>query len=255
MLKFLKWIEAFQKTYKWLQYLRMGRISVAEAAERLGVHVQRVHQRIADGSLPAEKIGSSWVIDEVDVSRIDKRPSGRPPSARSAWNIVVLAAGNGADLPPGRLASAEHWLRVLQRLARDASEDAVAAELRRLLRNRASRRAYHASPRDLDDLRQDPRVNLSGVSDPGSGLASGDVVEGYVSADVADAVIDGYLLVPAASDLANVVAHVYDPDIAPHDAVASPSHLLVAADLAEHHGARESARAAQLIRDSGMTRP
>ncbi len=39
-------------------------MSVAQSAERLGVSVSRIHQRIADGSLVAERIGAQWVIDE-----------------------------------------------------------------------------------------------------------------------------------------------------------------------------------------------
>ena len=36
----------------------MGAVSVAQAAERLGLSVPRIHQRLADGSLIAERISS-----------------------------------------------------------------------------------------------------------------------------------------------------------------------------------------------------
>ena len=66
--------------------------SVAQAAERLGVSVPRIHQRIADGSLSAERIGSQWAVDERSLLRIQERSkAGRPYSARSAWAIIAAS--------------------------------------------------------------------------------------------------------------------------------------------------------------------
>jgi excisionase family DNA binding protein len=39
-------------------------VSVAEAAKRIGVSVPRIHQRIAEGSLRGQRIGSQWMVDE-----------------------------------------------------------------------------------------------------------------------------------------------------------------------------------------------
>ena len=79
----------------------MGAVSVAQAAERLGVSVPRIHQRIADGSLSAERIGSQWVVDERSLLRIQERSkAGRPYSARSAW--AVIAASEDDARPGGR---------------------------------------------------------------------------------------------------------------------------------------------------------
>ena len=60
----------------------MGRqISVSEAAERLGVTSHRVRQRIKDGSLPAERVGNRWGIDEADLlPLLDGAKVGRPLS-------------------------------------------------------------------------------------------------------------------------------------------------------------------------------
>src|SRR5665811_713865 len=75
--------------------LTMGRVSVVEAAELLGVHPQRIHQRIRSGSLPAERVGHRWVIDEADVAVLrHRREPGRPLSARSAWALVAVAAAD-----------------------------------------------------------------------------------------------------------------------------------------------------------------
>lgn len=70
-------------------------IAVSEAAERLGVHASRVRQLIEDGSLPARKVGSVWMVDADDVvHRLQKpRRAGRPLSARRAWALLLLLDG------------------------------------------------------------------------------------------------------------------------------------------------------------------
>ena len=60
----------------------VANVSVAEAARRLGVSVPRIHQRIADGSLNAERIGSQWVVDELSYDEVADRLSIRPAAAR-----------------------------------------------------------------------------------------------------------------------------------------------------------------------------
>jgi excisionase family DNA binding protein len=55
-------------------------LSVAEAAEKLGVHRTRINQLIDSGDLPATQIGRSYVIREADLEKVKHRPPvGRPP--------------------------------------------------------------------------------------------------------------------------------------------------------------------------------
>lgn len=240
----------------------MGSVSVAEAARRLGVGVVRVHQRIADGTLPAERIGSQWVIDEASLpSVLDSSRAGRPLSERSAW--ALLAFSQDPHLLDG-LASWERARagnRLRDLLVGSGPDDALpedqvratAKALRFLLRKRAERRLFRASPRDLPDLRQDDRVVLSGLSHPRSGIASGDLVEGYVAVEDLEDVVNQYLLSRASAQKdTNVVLHV--GSIVPDggDAMAS---LLLAADLAEHRRPREEARAAELLREIARQHP
>jgi excisionase family DNA binding protein len=56
----------------------MGLISTSEAAERLGVHITRVQVLIREGRLPAQKIGRTYVVDEVDLKLVEDRKPGRP---------------------------------------------------------------------------------------------------------------------------------------------------------------------------------
>ena len=53
-------------------------LSVAEAAQRLGVTRARVNQFISNNRLPAQRIGRSFVIQEADLKLIEDRKTGRP---------------------------------------------------------------------------------------------------------------------------------------------------------------------------------
>lgn len=261
----------------------MSQVSASEAAHRLGISVQRVHQRLADGSLPAERVGHQWAIDEADLVRLDRRAPGRPLSPKSAWGLVIMAALEAASAPynpasvalanaaasalphiaPPARSRARARLRdflgeALQPYARGGEEAAaadLAANLRSLMRSRAERRLFRSSPRDLDDLRSDGRISLSGISLPGSGIASGDIVEGYVAEHHLDALMDDYLLSDARHGEANVVLHVVNPAVIPDGSVEPDNWLLLAADLAEHQRPREIARAAQIVREVAKQHP
>jgi excisionase family DNA binding protein len=234
----------------------MPLIAVSEAAHRLGVGVARVHQRIADGSLPAQRLGSRWVIDESALPPVAERSlPGRPLSERSAW--ALIAAGQASDHELAILAANERG-RAQKRLSRLLSPEpvsAVSAEvevrelaqiLRSWLRNRSQRQLWRAADRDLPDLRVDDRIILSGLSDPRSGISSGDLVEGYAARDQVEDLVQDYLLIEASpSSRANVIIHVMPPH---RERVADIGLLLLAADLAEHRHPREEARAVELLR-------
>ncbi|HEY5516084.1 MAG TPA: hypothetical protein VIK12_07750, partial [Pengzhenrongella sp.] len=93
-----------------------------------------------------------------------------------------------------------------------------------------------------------PRVILAGLSDERAGLSAAGDVEGYVQAGDADAVIRDHLLIDAGPS-ADVVLHV--SPLLPEVPVPL---LLVAADLADHDGPRELARARELIGDWSAAR-
>ena len=230
---------------------------MAEAAQRLDVNVQRIHQRIADGSLAAERIGSQWTIDEADVQRVDRRHAGRPLSSRSAWALVVAASErNSLSRPaaPWQISASERSRARsrLRQLLRDASSAAsseeLAAVLRAVMKNRARRLMFRSSPRDIVDLRGDDRVQPSGVSLRASDIAAADIVEGYAAERDVDRLVDDFLLVEARHDNANVILHVVEDDIPFRALVETDGWLLLAADLAEYHRPRESSRAAELVR-------
>lgn len=232
----------------------MGAVSVAQAAERLGVSVPRIHQRIADGSLVAERIGSQWAVDEGSLLRIQERSkAGRPLSARSAWAVVAASEG---DRDRVRASGPVAWARARKQLSAllesavepargEQAVDSLAVSLRSIFRNRAERRMLRAAPADLADLRADDR--WASLVDPGaSGIASGDV-EGYLAEGDLDRLLKDYLLVDDDRD-ANVVLHVIPDGQYSYPA----SRLRLAADLAEHRAPREEARAAELLHDLAL---
>ncbi|MBK8465316.1 MAG: helix-turn-helix domain-containing protein [Chloracidobacterium sp.] len=57
----------------------MKLIATKDAAQQLGVSVWRIHQLIRAGRLPAQKIGSQYVIKEADLTLVAERKPGRPP--------------------------------------------------------------------------------------------------------------------------------------------------------------------------------
>jgi excisionase family DNA binding protein len=56
-----------------------GFLTTKEVAERLGVSVGRVQQFIAEGRLPATKIGQTNLVKESDLKLVENRQTGRPP--------------------------------------------------------------------------------------------------------------------------------------------------------------------------------
>ncbi|GIG27015.1 helix-turn-helix domain-containing protein [Cellulomonas denverensis] len=70
--------------------------TVAEVAARTGLSDRRVRALIADGALPATKIGTRYVVDELDVDaflRHTRPPHTRAMAPRIAWAVAALLDG------------------------------------------------------------------------------------------------------------------------------------------------------------------
>lgn len=225
----------------------MGLISVPDTARHLGVSRMRVHQRIKDGSLPAQRVGRQWIIDEADLRAVAHNAGpGRPLSPASAWALVAVAAQHSDNVTPSRRSRARARLTsILEQGPQEADLDAFAAQMKRLLAGRAERKLYRASPLDLPQLRDDPRVRLSGLSAPQAQISADDIVEGYLRDHDHQALVRDHLLSPAKAARANVIIHVINGDGDIEHLIGSD--LAVAADLAEHASPRERARAQELL--------
>lgn len=238
----------------------MSRLSVPEAAVRLGVSPARVRQRIADGSLVAEKIGGRWLVD-LSVSPVGSG-RGRPVKADVVWEAIGFADQaardhNGAEVAlaqpdKSNVPSISSQRRARQRLmeaaraARSGADESEAIPLLLAwLKNRADRRLYRVADQDFQPLSEDGRLIPSGVSHPRSGMQDPRIVEGYVVAGDLEGLIRDHWLEPIGVDQTpNVILHV---------APARPrevSALMLAADLAEHGGPREIRRARELVAEA-----
>ncbi|MFD1824437.1 MULTISPECIES: helix-turn-helix domain-containing protein [Mumia] len=243
----------------------MAKLSVPQAAARLGVSPARIRQRVDDGSLVAEKVGGRWLVD-LDASWPRPAQLGRPVSPESVWWSLacaeeamvhgdealresLLARMRRAELALAESVSVAGAMRLsrstrsraVRRLA-DAVQERDHSALLVWLSNRAARVAYVAAATGVPALRADSRLVLSGVSHADSSIEDPRVVEAYVGADDVDGVVvDHWLEKPMVDERPNVVLHV------------APVHpprvgaMLLAADLAEHGGPREEQRARELL--------
>jgi excisionase family DNA binding protein len=209
-------------------------ISVAEAAARLGVTPRAVQKAIQSGGLSASRVGRIWLLDEQEIAV--PRPSSRPMSQRVAWAFLDLLDGG----PASAVAPSERSrLRVKRKQLLIESDPA--ALLRALLPKRSERMQLRVAEADLEELRVDPRLVLSGISDPRSRMSASSQVEGYVRQDVArDLQLDFRM---SSRGAPNVVIRSVPAAVLPVRA----SLPMVAADLADWGGPREAAAAAALI--------
>jgi excisionase family DNA binding protein len=80
---------------------RRERISLQEAAQRLGVHFMTVYRYVRTGRLPAERDGAHWTVDPADLDRMRapgpvRRGSGSVRSEGSAKLVARMVAGDEA---------------------------------------------------------------------------------------------------------------------------------------------------------------
>ena len=59
-----------------------GFLTTKEVADKLNVSVGRVQQFIAEGRLPATKIGQTNLVKESDLKLVQDRKTGRPPKVK-----------------------------------------------------------------------------------------------------------------------------------------------------------------------------
>lgn len=84
-------------------------ISTKQAAKNLNVSVRRIQALIAEGRLPAQKIGNSFAIDEADLRRLVVRKNGRPANGdrggEENWDTILDEIIGCADDLPSDLSS------------------------------------------------------------------------------------------------------------------------------------------------------
>ena len=210
-------------------------MGVSEFAFAAGLSVARARRLAANGQVRAVKVGSQWVIADGEVNRW-KAMRSRPMSERIAWAAAAMADGQPVDW----LESSERS-RLRKRLESLVESSDPVGQVQAWVRSRGEASWWHADAESLPGLAG--RVRLSGVANPGAGLSSGGLVEGYVLPGEVESLVDEFWLVPADPGLGEVVVRVssFVPERVPR--------LMVAVDLADHRRSREVAAAERIVRE------
>lgn len=146
-------------------------ITLAEAAEQLGVHYMTAYRYVRTGRLPAEKVGQEWQVDQADVQSFlhDKPDASSPPRSRGtrtheyprrlverliigdeagAWTVVESAMSGGMTpdavylelLGPALESVGQRWADGELSIAQEHQASAVALRLIGRLGPRFARR-------------------------------------------------------------------------------------------------------------------
>ncbi len=175
----------------------MSGLSIDEVAQRRGVSRTVVARLISDGSLPAEKVGSSWVIDAADAAQAadSRRGRARPMSPRmaAAFLDVMARAEGDPDVGHFRSLSATERHRLRARLDRLVAASDPAKLLRSWLckRHPIHRFAMRGS---VDEILQEYRPAAAGAVHPRLGLAMGSVIDLHVTKQGARGLVEDFWL-------------------------------------------------------------
>jgi hypothetical protein len=161
----------------------MELLTVAGAAQRLGVTTRQVQHLVASGAL---RMLARGVVDETSVERYLASRGGfrwRPWSEPTAWGAVALLSGRDAV-----------WMGASQRSRLRRRLSAMnAEELAGHARGRAVVSRYTGHTSTASRLR--PRVvDTSGAAEA-LGLTATAAVDGYVAAGELDAIVAGHGLI------------------------------------------------------------
>jgi excisionase family DNA binding protein len=227
-------------------------LSVSDAAGALNLSSARVRLLVANGDIPAEKIGGRWLVEKVGVERRRRRGSsgGRPFIPRNAWAILCMASGEQVDAIDAAARSRLRRALLLEGLG--------ALPLR--LEQRADVARYRAHPGEIAHLRNDERLVPSGVSAArlvGLDLLAGREVDGYVRASALDELVEEHALAPAVIGEANAVLRIVPDDVwdlflagRPHAPGAA-----IALDLIEGYDSRSQTSGKELLKRLERTAP
>lgn len=228
-----------------------SRWSVEQAAGLLGVSGRQVRGLIASGQLPAQRLGSAWLLDPEAVRARARQaaPAGRPFAPAFAWEVLWLL--DALYSAPGPVDSGV-WeqvadRRVRHRLRQVLAEPRPVGRWRQALAGRAVRAPVWVHPGVVDRLGEDPRLRLGGSAAAASyqvEAANPEPHRWYIDADDLSSVMRGHrlkhddsspydlMVIPAA-----VPVHRRPHQGAPVPLVMSLVDLLDSSDARERHAA------------------
>lgn len=204
--------------------------SIQEYSEQAGVSPRAVRFQVAEGRIPARKVGGQWMIENDRRPR--RRGAGRRLSSASFDQLAAFLDGEGSMLSSDqRRRAKERAQRILERGMPEVRRDAERPDI--------SVERYRASEEDFDELRSRDDLVLTGISHPDAEVY-GRVVDAYVSSDIRDQIVLFHMLEEADAGSANVVLRVQDSPPAVR-------RLHVVADLLDDRNPRSRAEAARLL--------
>lgn len=208
--------------------MQMDLVSVAQAAQVLGVSPGRVRALIGSKRVPAVRVGRNWVLDR-GLLRSHKRREGRPVSADNAWALLAMLSDSEAP-----------WIDVFSRsrLKRRALNSVWLGKALRFSQARSAIHSWRVLPGDLSKL-QDYGLVRSGLSAEIPGLdivPMPSVLDGYVSSK-ALAQMEKRFRPAKASDNPNVLLRVPSQFWILSQGPVAPA-AVVAADLLGHADGR-----------------
>jgi hypothetical protein len=171
--------------------MELGNVmTVRQAADRLGLPVQRIRELLNRDELAGERVGPIWMISTGDVERIRQqvRPTGRPLGERLAWAVL-------RQLEP-TLGGREFSNEERGRAARHAKRPF--AELAPRMRKRAGTDYLSIDPKRLETILGDTRLVAGGRAAAGfyrAGIPFAGPCELYTRANLSEVIADDYLAV------------------------------------------------------------
>lgn len=217
--------------------LTMG-ISIAEYAAAVGISNRAARMRAEQGRIEASRVGHVWIVAEHELgdSAKGKDLPGRPVSRDSFERLAAFLDGKRAQLSPDQR-------RQAKRLAARLVPDDNAKALRAISRRRGGvPHPFRGSDEDLEALRQDPVLQLAGVSDQ-ENLSGHGLLEAYVQKGEDRRLRAIYGLSPAShASPWNVLLRVID-HLPPN------SQLRTAADLLDARDPRSVAEASRIAQE------
>ncbi|KRC48891.1 MULTISPECIES: hypothetical protein [unclassified Nocardioides] len=203
----------------------MSLLAVSDAAVRLGISTRQVQHLVARGDLRSLARG---VVDETSVERLLAVRRGshtRAWAESTAWAAVALLSGLDAG-----------WLGESQRSRlRGRLRGLGAEELIERARGRASVSRYVAHRSAGERLRSE-LVDTASAAER-LGLAATNVIDGYLAATAAKAVVSRHSLIRDDTGIVTLRATSMDLDVLRE--LVSASDVLAALDLAESLDVRE----------------
>jgi hypothetical protein len=161
-------------------------------------------------------------------------------SHKMAWAFIQMVSGQEVpDLDPTERLRLR--VRMQEMISRSRAGEDVAPQLSSLLRDRAREVSFRVEPGAVQELREDKRLLLSGISDPRSRMSAGEEIEAYVRPAHLDSLISDWFLIEQSTAPSNVLLHVADIDLSE-----VPVGLIIA-DLADRGRPREDGEVERLL--------